>query len=61
MRGLYSLVLGLFLAVSTGTSWAQCRLPQLRSYHQPPRPNSINGQNHFPESCCCKPCEGACR
>ncbi len=26
--GLYSLVLGLFLAVSTGTSWAQCRLPQ---------------------------------
>src|SRR5258708_27760850 len=28
MWGLYSLVLGLFLAVSTGTSWAQCRLPQ---------------------------------
>jgi len=38
MRGLYSLVLGLFLAVSTGTSWAQCRLPQLRSDHQPPTP-----------------------
>ena len=28
MWGLYSLVLGLFLAVSTSTSWAQCRLPQ---------------------------------
>src|SRR5258705_10863235 len=28
MWGLYSLVLGLFLAVSTSTSWAQCGLPQ---------------------------------
>lgn len=28
MWRLYSLVLGLFLAVSTGTSWAQCRLAQ---------------------------------